>query len=61
MWGVCVGGRTVGAEGCARDLGELLARLDVPDHRLIEPRQVLVPVLQQRDAESERKGQRRVR
>lgn len=38
-------GRTVGTEGGAGDLGELLARLHVLDHRLVEPCQVLVPVL----------------
>lgn len=39
------GTRTVGTEGGAGDLGELLARLHVLDHRLIEPGHVLVPVL----------------
>jgi hypothetical protein len=39
------GGRTVGAEGGAGDLRELLARLDVLDHGLVESREVLVPVL----------------
>ena len=38
-------GRTVGAEGCARDLGELLTRLHVLDHRLVEAGQVRVPFL----------------
>jgi len=36
----------VGTEGGAGDLGELLARLHVLDHRLVEPCQVLVPVLE---------------
>ena len=39
------GGRTVGAEGGAGDLRELLARLDVLDHGLVESGEVLVPVL----------------
>jgi hypothetical protein len=38
-------GRTVRAEGRARDLGELLARLDVLDHGLVEAGQVLVAIL----------------
>lgn len=51
--------RTVGTEGGAGDLGELLARLHVLDYRLIEPGQVLVPVLRSWKGNG-RRGQRLV-